>query len=97
MFQKKQYIYSETLGVCQVENITQLSVGKAGQAAYYVLRPVFAKEEVSYIPVENHQVVLRELFSEEEAKQIESDPSIDLTKDLKLKDAVDFVLHGKRN
>lgn len=97
MFQKKQYIYSETLGVCQVENIAQLGVDKNKQVSYYVLRPVFAREEVSYIPVENHQVMLRELFSEEEARQIERDPAVDLTKDLKLKDAVDFVLHGKRN
>ncbi len=96
MFQKKQYIYSETLGVCLVENITQLSVQK-GQVSYYVLRPVFAKEEVSYIPVENHQVALRELFTEEEAKKIEQDPNIDLEKDQKLKDAVEFVLHGRRN
>ena len=96
MFQKKQYIYSETLGVCLVENITQLSVQK-GQAAYYVLRPVFAKEEVSYIPVENHQMALRELFTEEEAKKMEQDPDIDLEKDQKLKDAVDLVLHARRN
>lgn len=97
MFQKKQYIYSETLGVCQVENITNLNVSKSGQAAYYVLRPVFAKQEVSYIPVENHQVVLRDLFTEEEAKAIEEDPSVDLAKNENLKDAIDFVLHGKRN
>ena len=96
MFQKKQYIYSETLGVCLVENITQLTTQNV-QASYYVLRPVFAKEEVSYIPVENHQVVLRELFTEEEANRIEQDPEIDLEKDQKLKDAVDFVLHGRRN
>ena len=82
--------------MCLVENITQLTT-QNGQAAYYVLRPVFAKEEVSYIPVENHQVVLRELFTEEEAKRIEQDPEIDLEKDQKLKDAVDFVLHGRRN
>lgn len=96
MFQKKQYIYSETLGVCLVENITQLSAQK-GQMAYYVLRPVFAKEEVSYIPVENHQMALRELFTEEEAKRIAADSNIDLSKDAKLKEAIDFVLHGRRN
>jgi hypothetical protein len=96
MFQKKQYIYSGTLGVCLVENITQLSAGKEGQVAYYVLRPVFAKEEVSYIPVENHRMELRELFTEEEARAMEQDPSIDLSKDEKLKAAVDFVLHDRR-
>ncbi len=96
MFQKKQYIYSETLGVCLVENITQLSTGRDGQISYYVLRPVFAKEEVSYIPVEHHQMALRELFTEEEARRLEQDPTIDLAKDQRLKDAVDFVLHDRR-
>lgn len=96
MFQKKQYIYSETLGVCQVENITQLSAGKGPQVAYYVLRPVFDKTEVSYIPVENHQVVLRELFTEEEARAIEEDPDINLADNERLKAAIDFVLHNRR-
>jgi hypothetical protein len=96
MFQKKQYIYSETLGVCQVENITQLSTGKHEQIPYYVLRPIFAKEEVSYIPVEHHQMVLRELFSEEEARTMEEDPQLDLQKNVNLKNAIDFVLHHRR-
>lgn len=95
MFQKKEYIYSETLGVCQVENITNLTAGRSQQIAYYVLRPIFAKEEVSYIPVENHEVHLRSLFSREEAQAILEDSNIDLEKDSNLKDAIDFVLHGK--
>ena len=97
MFQKKDFIYSETLGVCQVENITTLTVGRNEQASYYVLRPVFAKEETCYIPVKGHQVVLREMFTFEEAEAIEKDPNVDLEKDIKLRDAVDFVLRGKRN
>jgi hypothetical protein len=39
---------------------------------------------------------LRELFTEEEARAMEQDPSIDLSKDEKLKAAVDFVLHDRR-
>lgn len=38
---------------------------------YYVLRPVFDKSRVSYIPVENHQVKLRELFTREEAEALQ--------------------------
>ena len=38
MFQKKQMIYSESLGVCQVENIVGLSATKRGETiSYYVL------------------------------------------------------------
>ena len=29
MFQKKQIIYSETLGVCVVDNIVSLEIGRA--------------------------------------------------------------------
>ncbi len=94
MFQKKQYIYSETLGVCKVENIVQLSTGRTEGVPYYVLRPEFEKEKVSYIPVEGHQVVLRELFSEEEARELEQDPRLE--QDVKLKAAVDFVLKRER-
>ena len=63
MFEKKQIIYSETMGVCQVDNIVSLSAtrGEAG-VPYYVLRSVADKAKVSYIPVDHHQVVLRELL-----------------------------------
>ena len=41
MFQKKQKIYSETQGVCIVENIVQLPAGKGETLSYYVLKSVF--------------------------------------------------------
>lgn len=97
MFQKNQYIYSETLGVCHVDNITQLSAGRENPVAYYVLSPVFAKEGTSYIPVEGHQVALREMFTEDEARAMEEDPNLDLDKNPMLKDAIDFVLRDRRN
>ena len=91
MFQKKQIIYSETLGVCQVENIVQLTVVKdAPTVAYYVLKPLFSKEKASYIPVENHQVALREIFSVEEAEELKQNEAY--KKDEKIKAAVDYVL-----
>lgn len=72
MFEKKQIIYSETQGVCQVENIVSLSASRRERKIpYYVLRPVFDKSRVSYIPVENHQVKLRELFTREEAEALQ--------------------------
>lgn len=90
MFQKKQYIYSETQGACIVDNIVQLPAGKGGTVPYYVLKSVFEPSKVSYIPVNNHQVVLRELFSREEALEMKENPEI--MKDEKRKAAVEFVL-----
>ena len=91
MFEKKQIIYSETQGVCQVENIVSLSASR--KIPYYVLRPVFDKSRVSYIPVENHQVKLRELFTREEAEALQG--TEEMKKDEKLRQAVEYVLRKK--
>ena len=92
MFQKKQQIYSETQGVCIVENIVQLPAGKGDTLPYYVLKSVF-DGKVSYIPVNNHQVSLRELFTEEEARELLENP--ELEKNEQLKAAVNYVLQSK--
>ena len=92
MFQKKQKIYSETQGVCIVENIVQLPAGKGETLPYYVLKSV-ADEKTSYIPVNNHQVSLRELFTEEEARELLKSP--ELEKNEQLKAAVAYVLQSK--
>ena len=76
MFQKKQIIYSETLGVCVVDNIVSLAASKREKAVpYYVLKPVF-EDKVSYIPVEHHRVVLRDMFTREEALSLRKLSSI---------------------
>ena len=92
MFQKKQKIYSETQGVCIVDNIVQLPAGKGETLPYYVLKSVFDASKVSYIPVNNHQVNLRELFTEEEARELLNKP--ELEKNELLKAAVDYVLQS---
>ena len=92
MFQKKQKIYSETQGVCIVDNIVQLPAGKGETLPYYVLKSVFDSSKVSYIPVNNHQVNLRELFTVEEARELSKNP--ELNKNELLKAAVDYVLQS---
>lgn len=91
MFQKKQLIYSETQGVCQVDNIVNLSTGKGAKALqYYVLKPVLNPEHMSYIPVQNHQVELRNLFTREEAIALKE--SQKAKGDETLMGAVEYVL-----
>ena len=64
MFTKKQMIHSETLGICRVEDIVKLT-SKAGDVTpFYMLRAVEGGK-VAYIPVEGHEVKLRELTEEE--------------------------------
>lgn len=93
MFQKKQKIYSETQGVCIVDNIVQLPAGKGENVPYYVLKSVFDTTKVSYIPVNNHQVNLRELFTKEEAQEMLKNP--ELEKNVQLKAAVEYVLQSE--
>lgn len=94
MFQKKQIIYSESLGACVVDNIVSLAASKGGKTIpYYVLKPLF-EDKVSYIPVENHQVVLRELFSVEEAEQLLDQP--ETKKNEKLLATLKYVLEKEK-
>ena len=72
MFEKKDIIFSETLGVCQVAEITRLSAKNGEQVLYYGLKSVEDPKKVSYIPVEHHQVQLRPLMSVEEAEKMAS-------------------------
>ena len=91
MFEKKQVIYSESLGVCRVDNIVSLSAARGEPGVpYYVLSSVFDKSKVSYIPVDNHQVKLRELFTREEAQALAGTDLLE--KDEQLKRAVEYVL-----
>lgn len=70
MFEKKEIIFSETLGVCKVAELTKLSAKNGEPVMYYGLRSVFDSKKVSYIPVEHHQVQLRPLISREEAEAL---------------------------
>lgn len=67
LFQKKEVIYSETLGVCIVDDIVKLADNKKESYNYYLLRSVFDKTKKAYIPVENHTVQLRNLITPKEA------------------------------
>lgn len=71
MFEKKDIIFSEVLGVCKVAEVTKLPAKNNEQILYYGLRSIYDNKKVSYVPVEHHQVLLRNLISYEEAKKLE--------------------------
>lgn len=66
---KKDIIYSSTMGLCVVSDVTRLSADKnTPPIPYYVLKSYYDKTHVAYIPVEGHEVVLREPITESQAK-----------------------------
>lgn len=79
MFEKKDIIFSETLGVCQVAELPKLPAKNGEQIPYYGLKSIYDKSRVSYIPVDHHQVQLRELISYEAAKNLLSNPPENLS------------------
>ena len=94
MFQKKQIIYSEELGVCRVENITGLAAGREDTPVqYYVLKPLTGSAQSAYLPVEGHKQVLRELFTPEEARRLQQSEAAG--QEGPLKAAIAYVLAGE--
>ena len=94
MFQKKDIIYSETLGVCTVDDIVKLSDSRKDTYSYYLLRSIFDKNKKAYIPVENHSVKLRELISLEEAQMLKDSDNFDQCSQT-VKDEITYVLDKK--
>jgi len=97
MFQKKDYIYSESMGVCYVADVTNLAPKKGTAVSYYVLKSVYQKDKVAYIPVENHAVELRELITAEQAKALSEEWQTSEDEELKkqLESFADFELQFK--
>lgn len=77
MFQKKEVIYSETLGVCIVDDIVKLSDSQKESYNYYLLRSVSDRTKKAYIPVENHTVQLRNLITLQEALALRDEEGYD--------------------
>lgn len=91
LFQKKDIIYSETIGVCIVDDILKLADSRKDTYSYYLLRSAFNKSKKAYIPVENHSVRLRGLITKEEAQELKSSEAFDEYSQT-LKDEVTYVL-----
>ncbi|MDE5863456.1 MAG: CarD-like/TRCF domain protein [Lachnospiraceae bacterium] len=93
MFEKKDIIFSEALGVCRVAEVTKLTAKSGEQVMYYGLRSMFDDKKISYIPVEHHQVILRPLISAEEAQRLSDNMPEDM--DELRKREIEYVLTHK--
>ena len=92
MFQKKDIIFSGTLGVCRIEEITKLVDKKGDTIMYYGLKSL-KDGKTAYIPVENHAVVLRELIDVQTALENKENGYDDRTDNERYE--IDYVLNGR--
>lgn len=69
MFQINDLVVYGKNGVCSVKEIGTLSLMN-NDRLYYTLVPVYKKEETIYAPVENGRIVMRDVISKEDAKEL---------------------------
>ncbi|GFI23997.1 hypothetical protein IMSAGC011_02787 [Lachnospiraceae bacterium] len=93
MFQKKDIIYSETIGVCMVEDVVKLADNKKDVYQYYLLRSVFDRKKKAYIPVENHTVQLRNLITMQEAIALQEEMDYE-KKNIHIKEEIAYVIEN---
>ncbi|HKM33638.1 MAG TPA: CarD family transcriptional regulator [Lachnospiraceae bacterium] len=73
MFKIGEYVICGNNGVCQVNDITSLSIGGVDKnRKYYILKPVYAGASTIYIPVDTLQSSMRKVISREEADDLVS-------------------------
>lgn len=70
IFRKKEFVFAETLGVCKVEEVTNLTSKDGKATQYYGLRSMEHATTTAYFPVEGHEVKIRPLISKEDAAKI---------------------------
>ena len=102
LFGKGEYIVYDITGVCQVQDITTMSMDAEGkEKLYYVLEPVGASGSRIITPVEGNKSIMRPILSREEAYSLIDDirdvHELGITDD-KQREAKykDRMSHGKR-
>lgn len=86
MFEKGDLILYETVGVCRIEEISRLEFLKKDRV-YYSLVPVFEKDTMIYVPVDNDKVKMRSIMTREEAESfIGQLPDIESRKEINEKE-----------
>ena len=84
MFNIGEYIVYGNRGVCEVADVSKMSMSAMDKdKLYYTLVPVYARGSKIYSPVDNQKVVIRPVISQQEANElIDSMPSIGYVEDV---------------
>ena len=71
MFQKDDYVYYASGGVCKVTDVCYAPLdGMPRDRQYYVMRSLHDPNGVIYVPVNNENVFLRPLLTKEQAEEL---------------------------
>ncbi|MBQ8971369.1 MAG: CarD family transcriptional regulator [Lachnospiraceae bacterium] len=78
MYQKNDMVIYGSQSVCEVVNVGTLSMGMIDKKKkYYTLRPIYQRDSVVYVPVDNEKPVMRPVISKKEAQElVDKIPSI---------------------
>ena len=79
MFEVNDKIVYGTHGVCEVTAIGRLSMSVADRKKkYYTLRPIYQKDSLIYVPVDNQKIKMRPVLTKEETDTLlDKIPEID--------------------
>ena len=71
MFEREDYVFHESGGVCQIFDIQTAPLDNMpADRKYYVMKPVHDPNSVIYIPVDSDQIFLRRLMDRSEAEEL---------------------------
>ena len=92
ILKKNEIVFSDTLGVCRVTEVSNLSTKKGDSILYYRLQSVFNKDKFSYIPAHGHQMKLRDIISVDDAQEIKAKEDFEKLSLLE-KQEIEYVLN----
>ena len=71
MFEKHEYVFHESGGICQVADICKSPLDNMpADRDYYILQPVQDANSMIYVPVDSDCIFLRRLMNREEAEAL---------------------------
>ena len=71
MFERGEYVFHESSGVCRIEDIRIAPLdGMPADRTYYIMRPIHDPNSVIYIPIDSDRIFLRRLLNREEAIEL---------------------------
>lgn len=70
MYKIGEYIMYGNSGVCKVSDICTLPHSQNETDLYYMLQPAFDEKSKIYIPVNNHKVFMRKIYTKSEVNQL---------------------------
>ncbi len=91
-YSKNEILFSESIGVCRVADILNLSSNKKDYIRYYLLISLHDSNKSSYIPVNSHHILLRPLITVEEAHNRENAENLSMQE----KQEIEYVLQKDR-